>query len=122
MPLLATIAFALTVFFPFPDPVLATGSGEYPVAYWGQTHVREALFLHASLTPENFQTACQKGFSALSSATKGRTGKDRDLAREWKRFAKGRRLAFCRAHPHSAWYLLGEAPYFMLPAKPGVQR
>lgn len=122
MPFLAAIVLALAVLWPFQAPVLAAGPGEYPVAYWGQTHVREALYLHASLTPENVQTACQKGFSALSPAAKGQTGKDRDLAREWKRFAKGDRLAFCRAHPHTTWYLLGEAPYFMLPAKPGVQR
>lgn len=122
MPFLAATILALAVFLPLQVPALAAGSGEYPVAYWGQTHVRDALYLHASLTPENFRIACQKGFSALSPAGKGQPGKDRDLAREWKRFAKGRRLVFCRAHPHTAWYLLGEAPYFMLPDKPGVQR
>lgn len=121
MPFASIILVSATLLMS-PGPARAAESGEYPVAYWGQTHIPQAVYLHKSLTAENFRTACRKGLSSIPADTISRKQDLSRLAKEWKHFARGSRLAFCRAHPHTAWYLLGEAPYFMLPARPGVQR
>ncbi len=119
---LASIILVLAILLLPSGPVRAGEPGEYAVAYWGQTHIRQALYLHASMTAKNFRTACRKGFSSIPADTISHKQDLPRLTQEWKRFAKGSRLAYCRSNPHSAWYLLGEAPYFMLPARPGVQR
>lgn len=84
---------------------------EYPVAYWAQTHISQALLLHRKVTPENLQSACRTG--VLKSEPK--------LLNAWKSFRSLKRRAFCQKYPYQTLHLLGEAPYFML-RPPGSHR
>ncbi|MHB8542767.1 MAG: hypothetical protein ACYC9S_02035 [Leptospirales bacterium] len=102
-------------------PLAAFSDDEYPVAYWGQTHIREAIQLHKSLSPSDFHLACNRGIHFLPvSAHKG--GISKSTYRAWAHFANTKRLQYCRNNPKKTWYLLGEAPYFMLPSKPGAHK
>lgn len=84
---------------------------EYPVAYWAQTHVREALLLSHSLTSRSFGAACRTDHFSGDPAVRA----------AWIKFSKGPRRSFCSRYPAMTLHLLGEAPYFML-RPPGSHR
>ncbi len=96
----------------------AFADDEYSVAFWGQTHIKEAVHLHQTLTPSDFSIACHQGIRSIHIQSPSRIISSETYS-AWKDFSDPRRLKYCRKFPHKVWYLLGEAPYFMLPSKPG---
>ncbi|MDA8059358.1 MAG: hypothetical protein ACYCXP_11860 [Leptospirillum sp.] len=96
--------------------IIATGSsaafgadGEYPVAYWGQTHRHFALQIYHALTPAQLREICTHPASTKDLI------KSPSLKTAWEQFHQKKRAAFCKSHPEKTWKLLGESPYFMLP-------
>lgn len=100
-------------------PPAARAQDEYPVAFWGQKHVKEALLLHRFLSPTDFRASCRNGELDLSRTARH----PENLHKAWKDFSrKTARLDYCRSQPGKTWYLLGESPYFMLPENPGSHK
>ena len=84
---------------------------EYPVVWWAQNHVPEALLLFRSTTAETLLTACKSG--KIEGVT--------SVQRAWRAFSEKGRLTFCRSYPGQTHSLLRQAPYFMV-RPPGDQR
>lgn len=99
----------------FSSPAFADND-EYSVAYWGQTHIHEALTLHHALNPEQFGLLCSHPGKAGSYLKKSSS------LVIWRDFYQKKRMAYCKSHPRKTWRLLGQAPYFMLPPREGAQK
>lgn len=84
---------------------------EFPVVWWAQNHIPEALQIFRHTTPSQLEVACKSG--KLTAPPEALTA--------WRSFAKGKRRQFCRRYPGQTHHLLGEAPYFML-SPPGAHR
>ena len=116
--LLACLLLSVTFLFFSPIPS-ALAQDEYPVAFWGQKHVQEAVLLHRSLSPSDFSTSCRT--DRLSLFRRHRLPEN--LHKAWSDFSRSKkRLGYCQSQPKKTWYLLGEAPYFMLPENPGSHK
>jgi hypothetical protein len=84
---------------------------EYPVVWWAQNHVPQALELFRFTTAESLEASCKSGHMDAPSK----------VLNAWRSFAKGERKTFCRHYPGQTHHLLGEAPYFMV-SPPAVHK
>lgn len=84
---------------------------EFPVVWWAQNHVPEALEIFRHTTASQLGVACKSG--KLSAPP--------EVTTAWTSFARGKRRQFCRKYPGQTHHLLGEAPYFML-SPPGAHK
>ncbi|AFS54125.1 hypothetical protein ACSYAY_08990 [Leptospirillum ferriphilum] len=113
------LLFLPVSYFVFLPLSFAHAQDEYPVAYWGQKHVQEALLLHRNLSPGDFLVSCRKA-KLYRSSSHPLSG---NLKAAWNDFSRRKtRLRYCQSQPGRTWYLLGEAPYFMLPENPGSHK
>ena len=117
-PAVAITTILAVLLLPLPS---AFSEDEYTVAFWGQTHTKEAVYLHQTLSPSDFRLACRQGIRKLLLHSPSRVISKRTYS-AWAHFTNPERLAYCRKFPHKTWYLLGEAPYFMLPSAPGIHK
>ncbi len=114
---LISILFSASFFFSVYTSAWA--DNEYPVAFWGEKHIGAAMALHRALSPDDFKVSCNSGKLVVSPKAKNLA----EIAKAWRLFAVSKqRMAYCRSQPGKTWYLLGEAPYFMLPEKPGLHK
>lgn len=115
--LLIFILFSASFFFSISSSAWA--DNDYPVAFWGEKHIGAAMALHRALTPDDFRISCNSGKLVIRPKVKNPA----EIAKDWRLFAGNKqRMAYCRSQPGKTWYLLGEAPYFMLPEKPGLHK
>ena len=84
---------------------------EYPIVWWAQNHVPQALEIFRFTTAESLEASCKSGH--LNGPSK--------VFKAWLAFANGERKQFCRHYPGQTHHLLGEAPYFMV-SPPAVHR
>jgi hypothetical protein len=99
------------------SPISSHASGlpppglEYPVVWWAQNHVKEALRLYRTTSWQSLGEACRSGILSRKTGTRALGAFIRDH----------RRRTFCRRFPGPTHHLLREAPYFMV-RPPGAQK
>lgn len=98
-----------------PSPAHSSGLPppglEYPVVWWAQNHVKEALRLYRTTSWQTLGKACRSGSLAQEPGRRAL----RDFIHN------SHRRDFCSRFPAPAHHLLREAPYFMV-SPPGAQK
>ena len=112
---LASCLLAAVLLLGIPGHAFSSGlpapGQEFPVVWWAQNHVKEALAIFQHTTWRTLGAACSSGNLPDAPGNSG-----------FQNFIKDqKRRNFCRRYPGPTHHLLQEAPYFMV-RPPGDQK